>query len=605
MIRTSHFSGKLLTFALSVFCPAMSFAPPIQAQMNMSSPVMEMKDEIPPDQLPVPQKMTGIGTVHMDITATPEAQAWFNQGLNLLHDFWDYESAKAFEQAVRVDPKCAMCYWGLYRVETYYHSTSPDYGDICLAKAVSLEKHASKRERLYIEADAAHQAAVKNANGRQPDFAESWVLWHKLVKRYPNDTQARIFLALAVGFGSKEGVALLQGVINEDPRNSAANHYFIHGVEASPHPEQALQSAEILPSLAPASGHMVHMPGHIYFRLGEYARAEQAFDASMHVDETYLREQHVDVDNDWNYVHNLMYAVANLLEEGKLKKATAYSAKLAGARGELDSTLYPFSPRDSISRLNPQLPVGLRTADWAQVVALAQANEPPASQPNLRFLARELATFGMGMQAAESHDASKAQDFSAQFDAELWRTTERLKDAQSMEHATPAAAGAAPKGPPKIPVMSDAYIEPLLSMLSVMSLELRGSTLAAQKQTAQAHTVFAEAARDERALGYREPPSYIRPVGETEAAALMAAGDFAGAKAAYEQALLERPHSGYPLYGIALCSEKAGDAKAAAKEYSDFMAAWKDADSDLPQISHARTYVAQHPSGTRSESSGF
>jgi tetratricopeptide (TPR) repeat protein len=583
-------------------CFALSFGCQVRAQMDMSSPVMEMKDEIPPDQLPVPQKMTGIGTVHMDITtATPEAQAWFNQGLNLLHDFWDYESAKAFEQAIRIDPQCAMCYWGLYRAESYYHSTAPDDAGISLAKAVSLERHASKRERLYIEADAAHQTAIKNANGGKPDFRESLALWHKLVKRYRKDTEARIFLALAVGFGTKEGVAILQGVIKEDPQNSAANHYFIHGVEASPHPEQALHSAAILPSLAPASGHMVHMPGHIYFRLGEYARAEQAFDASMRVDKTYLREQHVDVDDDWNYVHNLMYAVANLLEEGKLREATEYSSELAGARGELDSTLYPFSARDSISRLNPELPVALRTANWPQVIALAQANEPPASQPNLRFLAGELATFGMGMQAAESRDAAKAQDFSAQFDAELWRRTQRLKDAQSAQHATSAA----PKGPPKIPVMSDAYIEPLVSMLSVMSLELRGSGLAAQRRTDEAHTIFAEAARDEKALGYREPPLYIRPVGETEAAALMAAGDFAGAKAAYEQALLERPHSGYPLYGIALCSEKAGDAKAAAKEYADFMAAWKDADSNLPQIFHARTYVAQHPSGARGESGGL
>ncbi len=75
--------------------------------MNMSSPVMETKDEIPPDQLPAPEKLTGIGNVHMQITATPEAQAWFNQGLNLLHDFWDYESARAFEHSIRTDPQCA------------------------------------------------------------------------------------------------------------------------------------------------------------------------------------------------------------------------------------------------------------------------------------------------------------------------------------------------------------------------------------------------------------------------------------------------------------------------------------------------------------------
>lgn len=586
------FSPRLALFILLALCLPAGFPRPTSAQMNMSSPVMETKDEIPPDQLPAPEKLTGIGNVHMQITATPEAQAWFDQGLNLLHDFWDYESARAFEQGIRVDSQCAMCYWGLYRAESYYHSTEPSYAGISLATAVSLEKHASKRERLYIEADAAHEAAIKNAKGA-PDSSQSLALWHKLVKKYPGDSQARIFLALAVGFGSKEGLSLLEGVMKNDPQNSAANHYFIHGVEASPHPEQALHSAEILGTLAPASGHMVHMPGHIFFRLGDYARAEQVFDASMHVDETYMRDQHVAVDDDWNYVHNLMYAVANLMEEGKLEKATAYSAKLTGARGELDSTLYPFSPRDSISRLNPELPVALRTADWRKVIALSESNEAPASQPNLRFLARELVSFGEGMQALETNDLGKAQNSSTQFDAELWRVTQQSKDAQHARQSAPEKS--APPGPPKIPVMSDAYVEPLVNMLSVMSLELRASLLTAKKQTAEAKGVFERAAREEKALGYHEPPFYIRPVGETEAAALLAAGDFAAARAAYQQALVERPRSGFPLYGIALCSEKSGNLEAAAKEYSDFLSAWKNADASLPQLAHARTYVAQHP----------
>ena len=76
---------------------------------------MQMKTFPAPDSLPAPVKMTGIGNSHLTIKATPEAQMWFDQGLTLLHDFWDYESIRAFEQSVRVDPQCAMCYWGLYR----------------------------------------------------------------------------------------------------------------------------------------------------------------------------------------------------------------------------------------------------------------------------------------------------------------------------------------------------------------------------------------------------------------------------------------------------------------------------------------------------------
>jgi tetratricopeptide (TPR) repeat protein len=587
------------TFLVSIMVALFAaIAPRCAAQMNMYSPVMEMQPEIPPEQLPTPAKMTGIGNVQMKIAAKPEAQYWFNQGLNLLHDFWDYESAKAFEQSIRVDPNCAMCYWGLYQAESFYHSTEPDYAGVSLEKAVSLESHASKRERLYISASAAYAAARRDSNGR-PDFTRAFRLWRKLIKKYPRDSEARILLAYDEGLGSKEGLSLLESVLRDDPQNSAANHFYIHALEASD-PARALHNAEILPSLAPNSGHMVHMPGHIYFRLGDYARAEQAFDASMRMDENYMREQHVDVDDDWNYVHNLMYAVANLMEEGKLQEATVYSGKLTGARGELDSTLYPFSSRDSIARVSPELPVALRTANWRQVITLAKSTKPPLpSQPNLRFLGAELAVFGAGMQAIEDRHGEAAEQLSVQFDAELWRMTQATKDGVGAGAPTPQASSPRPRQP-KIPVMSDAYIEPLLSTLSVMSLDLRASILAADQHTAESEKVFAQAEGEEKALGYHEPPLYIRPVGEAEGDALMAAGDFAAAKAAYQKALLERPRSGFALYGIALCSERAGALEDAAREYSEFISAWKNADPGLPQLQHARIYLAQHPSAGRS-----
>lgn len=555
---------------------------------------------MPPEELPAPRKMAAIGNVHLQITATPVAQEWFNQGLNLLHDFWDYESARAFEQSVRVDPQCAMGYWGLYEAESSYHSTAQGYAARALAKAVSLKRHASKHERLYIEASAAHEDALKKPVA---NFSQEVQLWRRLVKQYPKDTQARIFLALSLedGFdangephpGQKEALALLQSVLRDDPDNSAANHYYIHAVESGAHPELALHSAEILANLASASGHIVHMPGHIYFRVGDCARAERAFAASMRVDETYMREQHVQVDDDWNYVHNLMFAITNLMEEGKLKEATALSMKLTGARGELATTLYIYQPRDSISRIDPRLPVALRTSDWAQVLELSKASTPPTTQPNLCFLARQLANFAAGMQAVESHDVAQAAELSAEFDAGLWRRSQQLKGSSGMRPNN--ASG----GPLKLLVMPDALLEPILKTLSVMSLELQASLMTVQRQTTEAKALFAQAAQEENKLGYREPPAYIRPVGEAEGAALMAVGDWTGAKAAYERALVERPRSGFPLYGIAMSSEKAGDADSAAKEYAAFLAAWKDADPALLQVTHAHGYIAEHPTVAR------
>ncbi len=251
---------------------------------------MEMQDEIPPEKLPPAVRIAGIGNAHLEITAVPEAQMWFDQGLNLVHDYWDYESARAFEQAVRVDPQCAMCFWGLYQAESFYHSTAQGLAGNALREADALKEHASPRERLYIDAAVAHEKAMHDPN-LGPLEDESQQLLQKIVKDHPQDLQARLFL---VNAGGKDSLAVLEGVLKDYPDDSAANHYYIHHLEASDHPEKALRSAEVLGRLAPGSGHMVHMPGHIFFRLGDYARAEKAFADSLEVDERYMREQHVE-----------------------------------------------------------------------------------------------------------------------------------------------------------------------------------------------------------------------------------------------------------------------------------------------------------------------
>ena len=154
--------------------------------------------------------------------------------------------------------------------------------------------------------------------GNNAGHSETIRLYRKLVQRDPKDLQARIFLANALRngcddngeprSGQKEGLQIFQTVLQEDPDNSAANRYWIHAFEASPHPEQDLHSAEILGSLA----HMVHMPGPIFFRDGRHRAARESLAASMKADELYMKAQPVKLDDDWNYVHNLMYVMANL-----------------------------------------------------------------------------------------------------------------------------------------------------------------------------------------------------------------------------------------------------------------------------------------------------
>jgi tetratricopeptide (TPR) repeat protein len=572
-----------------------------QMKMPMSA---DTGDPVPPEQLPAPQKIAGIGNVRFPISANAQAQMWFEQGINLLYDFWDYEADRAFEESIRADANCAMCYWGLYRGESFFHSETTSYAQPSLAQAVALEAHATAREKLYIQAAEAHEAAVREAGPEgEAKFDHEIEILRTLVRENATDTNARISLAEALsdGYdesgqprkGEKEMLGLLLGVLKDEPENSAANHLWIHAVEASPHPEQSLHSAEILASLAPASGHMVHMPGHIFYRTGDYARAQTAFDASALTDEGYMRRQQIAVDNDWNYVHNLMYSVANLLEAGRLQEAAQVSAKLGGARGHLKDTLYLWSPRDAIARLNPELPVALRTADWERVLQLVNAANLSHALPNMEFLAGGLSQFALGMQSVEAHEPDVAERHSVLLDASLWRLSQQIKDKEVKDKE------AAPKSKDqeaavKKNVSPDPQPEPLLKMLSIMSLELRASMLATQDNVGEAEKLFARARQEEKDLGYREPPFYIRPVAESEAAALMTAGKWSEAKDASRQALTERPNSGFALYGIAQATEKTGDAGATTTAYQQFLTAWKTADSTLPQVQHAQQWVSQH-----------
>ena len=563
-----------------------------QTQHNMA----DMEPVPPPEQLPVAVRMEGIGNSHITIKATPEAQAWFDQGLNLLHDFWDYESQRAFEQSVRVDPRCAMCWWGLAQAEGLHHSPAWLYAKTALAEAARLKDHASGSDKLYIAAAQAESAA------KDDDHAQATAIYRRLVKKYPRDPQARIFLAESVGdgyddsgepkAGQKECISILEGVLRDYPNDSAANHYWIHAIEPGNHPERALSSAELLASLAPTSGHMVHMPGHIYYRVGNYPEAEKWFTASMTADERYMREQHVSPDFDWNYVHNMMYAIANLMEQGRLADANALSDHLAAARGKLSDSLYIWSARDQVSRVSLRLPVALRVGDWNAVLTmLGQVTLGGGNTANLRALADELTDYATGMKALETGDLAAAQTASDRMDARLWRVEQRQKEETSAKAAQDKDKkeneDAKTAEPPKVPVMPDALSAPLLKSLSIQSLELRAGILAGQGKLDDAKKLYSEAVKEEKKLGYHEPPMYIRPVGETEAAALVKAKDYAGAQAAYEVALKERPGSGFGLYGIARVKELSGDAAGARAGYQSFLKAWPAADAGLPEVAHA------------------
>jgi tetratricopeptide (TPR) repeat protein len=580
---------RVLAPALAVFAAA---APVSLAQANMSGHSMGAMAEIPsPDTLPPPLPMTGIGNSHLDITAKPEAQAWFTQGLNLFHDFWDYESARAFEQGIRVDPHCAMCYWGLYEA-LQFRGANP-YADGVLEQGRHTEHGITKAEKLYL----------KGADQSNAKAAETY---RKILKLNPEDIQASLFLAgvLHDGYtdagdpkpGTAQAIAVLEGVLKAHPDDSAANHYWIHAMEPSSHPERAIAAAQKLADEAPASGHMVHMPGHIFYRTGDYADAETWFARSTAVDESYMKAQHVSADDDWNYVHNLMYAIADLMEEGKLDEANQLSAKLTRARGQYSATLYTYSPRDQMTRLSLDLPVALREGNWPAVLSMLAAaktnDKPDARLPNLNFLAGQLQQYATGMQAIESGDVDTAEAASKRLATDLAIMQAKV---DAMPRPDPKADKKKETPSSTQPILPDATLKPLVANLSIMAKELRAAILAEKNDLPPSKTLFDEAAAAETKLGYREPPAFILPVRETEGAALLRAGDPAGAHIAFAAALKDRPNSGFALYGLAEASAAAGNEAAALTEYAHFLAAWRDADPSLPQKQQAQAFVDAHP----------
>ncbi len=581
------------------------FAPTVAAPQGMAG-MSNMGESMPPEELPPPILIAGLGNSFMTITTTsPEAQKWFNQGLNAFHDFWDYESARAFEQSVRLDPKCAMCFWGIYHAEAF-RGVEDALAHAALLQAEKLAKHATPAEKLYIAAAKEEEKvdlAAKKKRGNDPK-ENAWSLTkvaaphidskptkilRRLVATNPDDVQARIFLAesLIDGFdkqarpkpGTAEAQTMLAALLAAHPDDSAANHYWIHAQEAGQHPEAALESSRKLGVLAPASGHMVHMPGHIFYRTGDYETARTSFENSVNVDETYMHTQNVSVDDDWNYVHNLMYLIANLLEAGRLEEATAMSAKLNAARGGRLTTLYRQAPRDGMTRLDPLLPVAVRSANWTRAAELLQASKPPAELKNLTAMRTSLLDYTRGMAALDNGDANAAAGFSKSLD-------ERV----AIKPVEPVI----PMSMPGMMLAKDVLAMPVHSFLDVAALELHAAVLMAQGNTADADAAFAKATEAESVLGYREPPYYIRPVSETRGDALMRARRFADAKKAYQAALIERPNSGFPLYGIAQADNAAGDNTAANADFQTLLTAWKSADPSLPQVLAAKAWISTH-----------
>ena len=523
-------------------------------------------------KLPAPQHLDGIGHAHLAITTkSPEAQQWFDQGLALLHCFWDYEALRAFEQAARLDPDCAICHWGTARALASLNAK--DQAKTELKKAEELAPKASDHEQRYIRADA--KSDDDKSDDADKEFAKEM---EALIDHYPDDLDARLLYALSLNHGydddgsprsgSVYGQEMLRELLAQHPDNAAANHYWIHAVESS-HPEWAIASAERLGSLAPASGHMVHMPGHIFYRVGDYERARQIFLNSMRVDRDYMERQHVSPANDWNYAHNISYLIADCAEEGRYQEAQEHAKQLAGLYDDPDHSGNPNFYVLQVGSTEERL--AIRFGDWDTAVAHPLDFGVPDSKLSVwaRGYRDGLLAYARGMKAAQSGQPAEAEQQSGMLDALLWRLSKEDVDEEN-KHSR----------------------DRVVKLLGTASLELRGQISAAKGDLDTARKLLERAGKDETELGYSEPPQYSRPPLEVLGEVLIQAGKFTEARDAYTKDLVERPHSGFALYGIANAWQKEGKRDQAAKAYREFLDAWSHADPDLTQVKSAQAYLS-------------
>jgi peroxiredoxin len=273
--------------------------------------------------------MAGTGKVSFPVTtAKPLAQRFFNQGIGQLHGFWFFEAERSFRQVAKLDPVCALAYWGMAMANLNNEKRARGF----IAKAVARKAKAQPHELLWINMLESYLKEDKrDDNKRELDCIRDMEL---IVQTYPDNIEAKAFLAWKIWHGKNEASisspmavqAILDQVFAADP-NHPAHHYAIHLWDGFK-PEQGLKSAAAGGPSAPGIAHMWHMPGHIYSKLRRFDDAAWQQEASTRVDHAYMIENFVQPDQIHNYAHNEEWLIRTYNELGQAQKALTLAGRL-------------------------------------------------------------------------------------------------------------------------------------------------------------------------------------------------------------------------------------------------------------------------------------
>lgn len=263
--------------------------------------------------------MGGTGNVHLQVTTkNPEAQKFFDQGVGQLHGFWYFEAERSFRQVAKLDPECAMAYWGMAMANTSNNKRAKGF----MKKAMELKNKASKREQMWIDG----LADYVNADSKQRKQARRKYMQslENIIHTYPDELEAKAFLAVSIWqfegdwpLGSRQAVdSLIQQVFDANPMHPA-HHYRIHLWDREK-AERAVASAARCGQSAPTIAHMWHMPGHIFSRLQRYGDAVWQQEASSRADHAHMIRDRVLPDQIHNYAHNQEWLIRNLNYLGQM-----------------------------------------------------------------------------------------------------------------------------------------------------------------------------------------------------------------------------------------------------------------------------------------------
>ncbi len=510
-----------------------------------------------------PPLFDNLGSLHHPISTTSElAQRYFDQGLRLVYAFNHEEAIRSFEEAARRDSTAAMPYWGIALAlgpNINAAMTKPDERRAldAIKRARARLAGAGAAERAYIEALTKRYVATKRATRSALDKAYADAM-RTVWRQYPDDPDAGVLFAEALMDlrpwdlwtadgrpkpGTEEIVSTLEAVLANHPDHPGACHYYIHAVEASLQPDRALACADKLPGLMPGAGHLVHMPAHIYARVGKYHDSTVRNAEAAQVDKQYLSTAALAGDYaDGYYSHNLHFLWASLMMEGRSADALKAADALLGTITEEEAR------KDRIKEqyLPAKLFTLIRFGRWDEML-----REPPPPKglhllEGIWRLGRGLASVAMGrLPGAEGEHHA------------LSGLTRQIRRTKSPEEKLER------------------------DLLKIAERLLAGEIAAHRQRYDDAVKAVKEAVRIEESLQYSEPPLWPLSVRHYLGTVLLRAERAAEAEREYRADLKRYPENGWALFGL-IQSLKAQRKDSEAGELAGrFEQAWAHADVTL------------------------